>query len=82
MSHLLLLYVVTILVPRHLPLLALEPILLVEAHIRLLAVQCDLVAIIRNRYLLKHANQAHSQPLSSVGAVHCGIFYVSALLIV
>ena len=80
-SHLLFIYVF-VPIPSHLSLLALEPVLLVEAHIGLSAVQCDLVAVVLYSDLLEHTDQTHTQMLSAVRTVDGYIFNMTALLLV
>jgi hypothetical protein len=80
-SHLLFVYVF-VPIPSHLSLLALEPVLLVEAHIGLSAVQCYLVAVVLYSDLLEHTDQTHTQMLPAVGTVDCYIFDVPALILV
>ena len=69
-------------IPCHLSLLALEPVLLVEPHVLLRAVQRDLVAAVQDSDLLQNTDQTHPQVLTTVGTVHGDIFYVPALILV
>ena len=80
-SHLLFVYIF-VPIPSHLSLLALEPVLLVEAHIGLSAVQCDLVAVVLYSDLLEHTDQTNTQMLPAVRTVDCYIFDVPALILV
>ena len=80
-SHLLFVYIF-VPIPSHLSLLALEPVLLVEAHVLLRAVQRDLVAAMQDSDLLQHTNQTYTKVLTTVGTVHGDIFYVPALIFV
>jgi len=66
-------------VPCHLSLLSFESIYLIESHVRFLAIECDLVAIVGYCDVLDEGNQTHSKSLASIACVNCYIFYVSAL---
>ena len=67
--------------PRHLSLLALEAVLLVEAHLRLLAVKSDFVAALSYSDILKHTDQSHTQVLPTIRAINSDIFYVPTLIL-